>query len=177
LDAVMVSGMSASVRALTLQVPPLTFAMPVLELESIPVPPRAAGSVPLVILLVSREGMSAATRERKPGVPALPLGAASTVFADSLVQLAVRVPLPVTGLPLTENPVGMLSPTLVTVPLPTLTHCTVGELVVVTFCATVPAAHVAVPVPALPFARSYADLTLFGVAAVVVLVLLVLSVS
>ena len=72
--------------------------------------------VPLQIVCVVVDGKSAVTIVRKVGVPELPLGAAKNVFATSLMSVAVRVPLAVTGLPDTLNIPGRLSPTLVTVP-------------------------------------------------------------
>ena len=62
-------------------------------------------------------GKSAPTSERKVGVAALPVvGPAKTKLALSVDRLIASVPLPVIGEPLTENPVGTVRATLVTVP-------------------------------------------------------------
>lgn len=80
------------------------------------VPPRASASVPVVIFDVSSDGTSAATSARNDGTPLEPFGVMNARFGDPLAHAAVNVPEVDTGLPLTENSVGMDSPTLLTVP-------------------------------------------------------------
>jgi hypothetical protein len=88
-----------------------------------PVPPLATATVPVTLAAVPvvfwfRVGMSAATRARNVGAPAVPFGAAKIVLAVWDCSVAVSVPLPVTGDPDTENNAGRPRPTLVTLPLP-----------------------------------------------------------
>ena len=70
-----------------------------------------------MVLEVRLAGRSAATRARKAGAPAAPLGAAKTKLAVWLARVALRVPLVVTGEPVTVKRLGRLRPTLLTVPL------------------------------------------------------------
>src|SRR6516225_6008495 len=64
-------------------------------------------------------GMSAATSARKAGAAGAPVvGPAHTVLAVSVALVAVSVPDPVTGDPVTVNSAGKLKPTLVTEPAP-----------------------------------------------------------
>ena len=62
------------------------------------------------------EGISAATKARKVGVPADPFGAANTVFAVSLAKVTANVPATVIGEPETEKMLGIDKPTEVTGP-------------------------------------------------------------
>ena len=86
--------------------------------------PRIWDAVPIVVRFVPPElvgtvGRSAATRDRKAGVPAPPLvGPAKIVFCPVLASVAVRVPLLVTGDPDTVRIDGRERPTDVTVPVP-----------------------------------------------------------
>lgn len=79
-----------------------------------PVPPFAAGSTPETPVARLIVGMSAATNVRKLGVPAEPFGAAKTVLATWLLNVAVSVPVVVTGVPVTVKMLGSANPTLVT---------------------------------------------------------------
>jgi hypothetical protein len=71
----------------------------------------------LVTWLSAIFGISAVTSARNVGAPALPFGAAKTVFADWLANVPVRVPDPVTGELVTVINAGSDNPTEVTVPL------------------------------------------------------------
>lgn len=63
------------------------------------------------------EGISAATKERNVGAVAAPeAGPAKTIFADSFANVAVSVPVEVTGEPETAKMDGIDKPTLKTVP-------------------------------------------------------------
>jgi len=87
-----------------------------------PVPSTFVLNTPVVILDAGRLGMSVATRERNPGVPALPFGAAKTRLPAAVAaHVKLNVPVPVTGDPVTENSEGADKPTLVTPPPPPLT--------------------------------------------------------
>lgn len=63
-------------------------------------------------------GTSAATNARNVGVPEPDVGPAKTLFCAWLASVPVRVPLVVTGLPLTLKMDGSAKPTEVTEPLP-----------------------------------------------------------
>lgn len=77
------------------------------------------GAVPDTDDTYERAGMSATTRVLNVGVAAGPLeGPANTALAGSVVKVPVRVPLLVTGLPVTVKMDGNDRPTLVTVPPP-----------------------------------------------------------
>ena len=78
----------------------------------------SSAKVPVVILLVSKLGISAATNVLNVGVPVDPLGAAKTLFCVCVAHVPVNVPEVVTGLPVTVISEGKLNPTLVTVPSP-----------------------------------------------------------
>ena len=86
-----------------------------------PVPPLATATMPVTLAAVPvvfwlRVGTSAATSERKVGVPAAPLGPAKTVFANCDENVAVRVPEVVTGEPeIVNTDTGSARPTEVTV--------------------------------------------------------------
>jgi len=70
-----------------------------------------------VVLLVMEAGRSEAAMARSPSGPVPLLGVARNSLAGSpVVKASVSVPDPVTGDPVTVNPVGALSPTLVTEP-------------------------------------------------------------
>jgi len=62
-------------------------------------------------------GKSATTKERKEGVPLLPLGAAKIEFAASDASVTAKDPEPVMGDPETEKIDGIANPTLDTTPL------------------------------------------------------------
>ena len=59
-----------------------------------PVPPRFTGNVPVVILPVSRFGISAATNDLKEAAPDEPFGAAKTVFWVLLLGILAVTILP-----------------------------------------------------------------------------------
>src|SRR5262245_58529895 len=81
---------------------------------------NSAGTVwPTLVTVPVPAGRSAATSDLKVGVAAPPLvGPAKTVFALSVVKVTAKVPLVVTGEPATLKMLGMVSPTLLTVPPP-----------------------------------------------------------
>jgi hypothetical protein len=81
------------------------------------VPPRATGSIPVEMADASKLGMSARTSGLNVGAMAAPVeGPAKTVFAACDTNDPVKVPVEVTGLPLTvKTEAGRASPTLVTV--------------------------------------------------------------
>jgi hypothetical protein len=76
----------------------------------------------LPVVLAALLGISADTNARNVGAPALPLGAANTVFAAWLASVPVNVPEPVTGDPVTVINAGRDNPTEVTVPVVGVVH-------------------------------------------------------
>ena len=74
-----------------------------------------------------RVGTSAATIDRKTGVPETPLGEAKKRFEVCEAQAAVKVPAAVTGEFVTVKSLGIESPTEVTVPAPATADHTKAE--------------------------------------------------
>ena len=95
------------------EVPKLVFPVKVAVVPVKPpvsVPPVKGKYIPDI------EGISAATKVRKLGVPAVPFGAANTVFAVSLAKVTANVPATVIGEPETEKMLGIDKPTELTGP-------------------------------------------------------------
>jgi len=84
-------------------------------------------------------GRSAPTNARNVGAEAAPVvGPAHTVLAVCVLSVAVSVPEPVTGLPVTVNIPGMANATLLTVPEPALVHDVCPEPSVIRTWLSVP---------------------------------------
>jgi len=115
--------------------------------------------VPVVILLASWFGKSAATMARNVGAPAEPSGAAKNVFAVCDASVKVSVPLAVTGDPETVKMDGAESATDVTVPDVNATQVESPRSIVVAFAVPEPNRAVAI-VPLVSF-----DVSWFGISA------------
>lgn len=98
-------------------------------------------------------GKSASVNTRNVGAAALPLdGPAYIRFADWVDFVTPKVPVVVTGEPVTENSAGIVSPTLVTVPEPPPEAATVWFGQVPVIVTLLPATREGVDVPVPPCA-------------------------